>query len=431
MSFKISDVSKTEKNAQFSIDKSEVLNNYSEIVKLFQKDANLKGFRKGKVPINVVESIYSEQINEELKTRLINVHLRKLAVEQKINIVKTKDLEHGDVNKNADFKFSLNFEFIPEIKLAKYDSLVVNKEIFSVKKKDVDDAINGILTNFASNEEITNRKKVKKKDIVSINFSGELDGALVKDLTRENAMVEVGNESLIPAIDTKINGMKIGEEKIFDVDYPKDFPIKEAAGVKMQCKVLVNKIFKKVTPKLDNEFLKKIGLNSKSELKERISNDLSKSYETKSEGTLRKNIGDKLISDNDFDFPNSFIEAEETRLSNEYMNRMSQQGIKIDEVDNKTKSVISESANRNVKLALIFAEIAKLENISVADEEIEAVLNSMAKAQKVSINKIKKYYEENNLLDDVRAKLTDEKVIQLLISKATIKEVKPKKSSIS
>ena len=106
---------------------------------------------------------------------------------------------------------------------------------------------------------------------------------------------------------------------------------------------------------------------------------------------------------------------------------MSQQGIKVDEVDNKTKSVISESANRNVKLALIFAEIAKVENISVADEEIENVLNSMAQAQKVSINKIKKYYEENNLLDDVRAKLTDEKVIQLLISKATIKEVKPKK----
>ena len=68
-----------------------------------------------------------------------------------------------------------------------------------------------------------------------------------------------------------------------------------------------------------------------------------------------------------------------------------------------------------------------MENISVADEEIENVLNSMAQAQKVSINKIKKSYEENNLLDDVRAKLTDEKVIQLLISKATIKEVKPKK----
>ena len=297
----------------------------------------------------------------------------------------------------------------------------------SVKKKDIDDAINSILTNFASNEEITNRKTIKKKDIVSINFSGELDGAIVKDLTRENVIVEVGNESLIPAIDTQINGMKIGAEKIFDVDYPKDFPIKEAAGAKVRCKVLINKIFKKVIPKLDNEFLKKIGLNSKNELKERISNDLSKSYETKSEGTLRKNIGDKLILDNDFDFPNSFIEAEEARLSNEYMNRMSQQGIKVDEVDNKTKSVISESANRNVKLALIFAEIAKVENISVADEEIENVLNSMAQAQKVSINKIKKYYEENNLLDDVRAKLTDEKVIQLLISKATIKEVKPKK----
>ncbi|HIC77181.1 MAG TPA: hypothetical protein EYO89_04855, partial [Candidatus Dadabacteria bacterium] len=173
-------------------------------------------------------------------------------------------------------------------------------------------------------------------------------------------------------------------------------------------------------------FLKKIGFDSKKKLRERISEDISRSYVTKSESTLRKNIGDKLISKNSFDFPSSFIEDEEKRLSNEYINRMNQQGIKIDQIDEKTKLVIAESANRNIKLALIFAEIARLEGMSVTDGEIEKVLISMANDQKVAINKIKKYYKENNLLDDVRVRITDEKVVQFLISKAKIKEIKSK-----
>jgi len=426
MSFQIDDLSKTEKNAKFNIDKSEVLKSYTEIVKLFQKDADLKGFRKGKVPENVIESIYSNQIKEELKARLINLNIRKLGLEKKINIVKTKNLEHEDLDKNSDFKFSLNFEFIPEIKLSKYDSLVVEKEIFSVKKKDIDDAISNLLVNFASNEEIKNRKKVNKKDILSINFSGELNGASIKDLTKEDATVEIGNGSLIPEIETQLSDMKIGEEKVLDVDYPKGFPIKEAAGNKIKCKIVVNKIFKRIIPKLTDEFLKKIGFDSKKKLRERISEDISRSYVTKSESTLRKNIGDKLISKNSFDFPSSFIEDEEKRLSNEYINRMNQQGIKIDQIDEKTKLVIAESANRNIKLALIFAEIARLEGMSVTDGEIEKVLISMANDQKVAINKIKKYYKENNLLDDVRVRITDEKVVQFLISKAKIKEIKSK-----
>ena len=105
---------------------------------------------------------------------------------------------------------------------------------------------------------------------------------------------------------------------------------------------------------------------------------------------------------------------------------MNQQGIKIDQIDEKTKLVIAESANRNIKLALIFAEIARLEGMSVTDGEIEKVLISMANDQKVAINKIKKYYKENNLLDDVRVRITDEKVVQFLISKAKIKEIKSK-----
>ena len=100
MGFEINDLSSTEKSAKIVIDKSEVKTNYSDVVKLFQKDADLKGFRKGKVPTNVVESMYSEQINEELRTRLINLNLRKLAADEKLNIVRTKDIKYEDINKD-------------------------------------------------------------------------------------------------------------------------------------------------------------------------------------------------------------------------------------------------------------------------------------------------------------------------------------------
>ena len=393
---------------------------------MFQKDADLKGFRKGKVPFKVVESIYADQIIEELKSRLINNNLRRLAVEEKINVVKTSNLECKDINKDSNFEFSFNFEFIPEIKLVPYKTMEVEKEVYSVKQKDIDTAIKNLLTNFASNEEVTKRKKAKKKDILSINFSGEVDGESIKDLSRDNAIIELGNDSLIPEIESHIEGMTIGEEKVFDVRYPKDFPIADAADKNVTSKVFLNKIYKKVIPKLNEEFFKKIGIESKEKLEERVSQDLDKSHEDKSEASLRKNIGDKLIKENDFEFPVSFLTDEEQRLSNEYLRRMNEQGIKITEIEQKTKDVISESALRNVKLALIFAEIAKLEQISVSEEELEEVLLSIANSQKTSVSKVKKYYKDNNLMDDVRVKLTDEKVIRFLISDAKINEVESK-----
>jgi len=283
-----------------------------------------------------------------------------------------------------------------------------------------------LLINFASNEEVVKRKKIQKKDILSINFSGQVEGVIVKDLVRENAMIELGNDSLIPDIETKIKTMTLEEEKTFDVTYPKDFPIAEAAGKVVNCTVLINKIYKKIIPKLDDDFIAKLGIESKEKLEERVASDLERSSDEKSEASLRKNIGDKLINDNKFEFPKSFLNDEEKRLESEYLGRMNEKGIKMNEVDEKTKELIKESALRNVKLALIFAEISKLENIVVGEEELEQVIASIAKSQNTQISKIKKYYKDNNLMDDVRVKLTDEKVIRFLVSEAKIKEVKPK-----
>jgi len=426
MGFEINDLSKTEKKAKIIVSKSDVNDNFADVVKLFQKDAEIKGFRKGKVPSNVVESMYLNQINEELRTRLINLNLRKLASEQKLNIVRTKDLESDEIRKDQDFSFSLTVEFIPEIKLSKYDSVEVKKEIFSVKKKDVDDAIKNLLENFATNEEIKNRKEVKDLDILEINFSGKFGDQLIKELSRDNAVISLGNKSLIPEIEKELLKMNQEEEKTFDVNYPVDFPIQSAAGKRIECNIKVNKILKRVVPKLDKEFLKRIGFESKKQLEERVKEDLTKSFDSKSESSLRKNLGDLLVSKNKLEFPDFFVKNEEERLTNEYINRMKEQGMNLDKVDGKTSELISESAKRNINLALIFAEIAKLEKISVSDEEIEEVFNSMASTQNVPIEKIKKYYQENNLVDDIRAKLADEKVIKFLISKAKIKEIKAK-----
>ena len=426
MSFKIEDLSSTEKKAIFDIDAKEVAKSFNAVVKLFQKDADLKGFRKGKVPLKVVESIYASQIDEEIKTRIINDNLRKLALEEKINIVKTSNLEFKDFNKEQNFEFSFNFEFIPEIKLSEYKSMEVEKEIFSIEQKDIDKAIENLLINFATNEEVPKRKKIQKKDILSINFSGKVEDKIIKDLVRENALIELGNDSLIPDIEAEIKNMTLGEEKNFDVTYPSEFPIAEAAGKIVNCTVIINKIYKKVIPELDHDFMKKLGIESKEMLEERVASDLERSCNEKSEGSLRRNIGDKLISDNNFEFPKSFLTDEEKRLENEYLARMNEKGIKTEEVDSKTKGVIKESAERNVKLALIFAEISKVENILVDDNEIEQVIASIAKSQNTQISKVKKYYKDNNLMDDVKVKLTDEKVIRFLVSEAKIKEVKPK-----
>ena len=188
----------------------------------------------------------------------------------------------------------------------------------------------------------------------------------------------------------------------------------------------INKILKKVIPKIDQNFLEKIGFKNEDDFDKRISEDLNASLEQKSQSSLRKNLFDKLIDQNEFDFPQSFVDDEKIRLMQDYKNKMAQQGIKIEDLDDKTLKVIDDSAFRNVKIALIFAEISKLENIFAEDKEVGEYLAAFASSQKVPVNKVLKYYKDNNLLNDVKVKLTDEKVIQFLMSKAKINEVKPK-----
>ena len=188
----------------------------------------------------------------------------------------------------------------------------------------------------------------------------------------------------------------------------------------------INKILKKVIPKIDQNFLEKIGFKNEDDFDKRISEDLNASLEQKSQSSLRKNLFDKLIDQNEFDFPKSFVDDEKIRLMQDYKNKMAQQGIKVEDLDDKTLKVIDDSAFRNVKIALIFAEISKLENIFAEDKEVGEYLAAFASSQKVPVNKVLKYYKDNNLLNDVKVKLTDEKVIQFLMSKAKINEVKPK-----
>ena len=239
-----------------------------------------------------------------------------------------------------------------------------------------------VLNNFAQNEEVESKRKIKKKDFVDIDFTGSFDGKEIEKLNRKNAIVEIGNETLIPEIEKEILTLKKGEESSFEVLYPKDFPIAEAAAKKIKCKLRVNKILKKVVPKVDDAFLEKIGFKTEEDFDKRISDDLTGSFEQQAQSSLRKNLFDKLIEDNEFDFPNSFVDDEKKRLEADYKSKMAQQGVTVDELDKKTTDVINDSAFRNVKIALIFAEISKIENISIEDKEVGDYLAAFASSQK-------------------------------------------------
>jgi len=426
MSFEIIDISKTEKQAKFNINEKEVSDGFMEVAKLYQKDADEKGFRKGKVPLNIIESKYSKQILEELKSRLINLYVNKLSVENNLNVVRTSKLKDEGISKSADFKFEINVEIIPEFKLKDYKEISIEKEVFKLTKKQISEAKSNVMNNFATNEEILKRKKLKKGDLADINFSGFIEGQEIEKLKRQNAIVEIGNGSLIPEIENEIINTEKNKEVEFFVTYPKDFPIEEAASKKVKCLFYINKILKKVIPKIDQDFLEKIGFKTEDDFDKRISEDLNASLEQKSQSSIRKNLFDKLIDQNEFDFPQSFVNDEKIRLMQDYKNKMAQQGIKVEDLDDKTLKVIDDSAFRNVKIALIFAEISKLENIFAEDKEVGEYLAAFASSQKVPVDKVLKYYKDNNLLNDVKVKLTDEKVIQFLISNAKINEVKPK-----
>ncbi len=423
MKVNVEDLSSTRKRVDVVIPIEDVRSVRNKVFQEIKKSAKIKGFRPGKAPDGVVESMYKSEILSEAAARLVQSTLEDALKEASVSPVSRPEVAPSEaVSTDKDFTYSATFDVLPNIELMEYKGIPLKKEVKEVTDSDVEYAIEQLRNHKAEVKPYEKEKGVEKSDVAIVDFQGYLEGKLIEDLNRKDMQFLVGEGKMLPEFEENLLGMKKGEEKKFDVKYDEDFQIREVAGKEVNFKLTVKDILQRELPVIDDELAKGAGLKTLSELKEKIKDDLSRQVEHQSLTKMKSDLLDLIVERNEIEVPLSLVKEEESRMTQQIIKNMGQRGVKSQPIDEATQSMVQERALRNVKASMILGAISRKEGISVSEDDINENLSAVADSYNVPTEQVREAYERNNMLEGLEVNLAEQKVIDFLIKNADVEE---------
>jgi trigger factor len=430
MKVNVETLSSTERKLDVFLQPELVKEKLEEVFKEFQKSAKVRGFRPGKVPRRVIESIYGKQIFNEVSSRLVSDSFQEALQEASVTPVSRPNLTKDELETDKEFHYSAVFEIIPDFEVDDYIGIELKREKIEVEDDEVSMVLDRLRNRSAEAKPIETDREAAKGDFVIIDYEGTLEGKALEDLKKSDVQFLVGEGQLIPEFEEAIIGLKKGEVKKFDVSYGEEFQVREAAGKTVNFELRLKDILDRILPDLDDEFAKDLGEENLESFKKKIREDLEKRHQADSTSKLRTNLTNKLIENKAFDIPNSLVEEESMRLKREFLFNLQRQGLRVPKLDEKAEKSITERAIANVKSSIVLGAIAEKEGIDVTGGEVDRRLSEISKSFEVPYEQVREAYQSNSMLDGLRASIREEKVVDFLIEKAKIEEVLGEKNQI-
>ncbi len=383
------------------VEEKELIKYREKAIKKISESLDVQGFRKGHIPTDVViKTVGEESISQETQYTAISASYKK-ALEE--NDLFPLDQPQIKVEKDSPLTFIITIEVKPEIDLGKYRDIKISVKEEKITKKEIDDVLKQLQEQFPEFNEV--KRKCKKGDKVNIDFAGfTLKDEPVANTEAKGQELELGSKQFIPGFEEEIEGMKAGEEKTFEITFPKDYNAKEMAGNKYKFKIKLNNVKEKVLPEINEVFIEK--LLGKKESVDFLKKDIEKNLEIKKYNDNRikaeEELLDKLSSKIKIEVPEILTKDEsDTMIDNIKMGGL-QQGYpweKYLEAMKKTeediRKEIKDEAEKRVKYRLIIQEIIQKEELSSDEKEVESrAKHSFSHLKPEQKDKIKKAYEK-------------------------------------
>ncbi len=426
----IEELSSVKKKLSFEIPWDEVKNELDTVYRDIGKKAKIKGFRAGKIPRKVLENYFKEQAENETINNIVNRFYWQALEEKRIVALSRPDIDQEGLKENSDFSFSASFETEPEFEPQGYKGMELEKEIFKVTENDMDKRINELKQMFATMEEVKDDRHAVKGDFVIMDFAGNLDGELPKELKADNYFLEIGSQRFISGFEEQLIGMRKEEEKSIKVVFPKDYHDKKFADKEVTFDVTIKNIKEKKLPEFDENFIKNF---DKYDSLEDLKNDVRKSLEEESQRLSEMNLHNKITEilrkENDFEVPPSLIERQIFYMMADTQRRMISAGM-----DEKTATELSfkmhdkfkDEAVKTVKTFLLIKKIAQKESWGLEEGYIEKHIQELALKYGRDHELLKKTYENKENRNNLEVELVQKKVFDFIEQSANIKVIEKK-----
>ena len=398
--------------------------------KAYQKQKsriNVPGFRKGKVPRQLIEKMYGPEIfYDDAANALIPEAYSKAYDESGLEIVSQPKIDVTQIEKGKPFIFTAEVATKPEVELGEYKGIEVPKYSNRVTQKEIDAKLEEEQLKNARTITVEGRP-VQDKDEVVLDFEGFVDGVAFEGGKAENYDLEIGSNSFIPGFEDQVIGTKIDEEKDINVKFPEEYFSKELAGKDATFKVKVHAIKKKELPKLDDEFAKEASeFDTLKELKASIKERLEKENEEKQKYETEEAVVKAVTENIKVEVPSGMIETEVENMIKDIETRLSYQGIKFDQylqmlgkTMEEMKKEYEPQAEEAVKTRLMLEAVIKAEKIEANIEEIDEKIKEMAKNYGKENDEA--FLQNENVRNYIEEGIKSEKAVDFLVKNAKMK----------
>ncbi len=399
-----------------------------------KKSISVPGFRKGKVPQNMIEKMYGAEIFYEDAANIMMQDTYPEAYDQSgLEIVSQPTVEIAQLEKGKDFIYTATVAVKPEVKLGKYKGVAVTKIDTKVKVADVNEAIKAELERGARLVEKTT--KAANGDTATIDFEGFVDGVAFEGGKGENYDLELGSGTFIPGFEDQLVGHKAGEDVDVEVTFPENYQADDLAGKAATFKCHIHTVKGKDVPKLDDEWVaNSTEFETVDEYKASVKERLEKQKADEAKKTQQDEAIAKIVEDSEMEIPDAMVDYQVDDMINSFANNMAQQGLSIQQYMQFTgmtmeafRDQVRPDALERTQSSLVLEAIAKAENIQATDEDVDAKVAEMAAMYGMEADQLKNLVGENER-ESMKKDIAIEKALDLIMDnvKATAKKAAKK-----
>ncbi|GAB3048055.1 trigger factor [Acinetobacter apis] len=390
------------------------------------KTAKINGFRKGKIPLNVVRREYGAGIYQEVVNDIIRDTVFEAIQQEKINAVGMPNIEKVENTEDA-LVYEATVEVYPEVEVKAFDGLEVERQISEIKDKDVDQMIENLRK---QRQTWVNTKGMAKKDMqVTFDFEGSIDGEIFDGGSAQDYKLVLGAGQMIPGFEDGIIGMKSGEEKVIDVTFPEDYQAENLAGKAAQFKITLKQVEKAKLPEVDAEFLEIFGL-AEGEGVDKLKADVRKNMEREVKNGLRNQVKaatfDALVAANEIEVPNAMVAQEIDRQRQQMIQQFTQQfgaqGANAFDASMLPDDLFKEQATRSVKLGVLVSTVLANAKLEVDQARVDAYIDEMSTSYEDPAEVIEYFKNDQQQRSQIEAVILEDQVVDYILASAKVTE---------
>ncbi|MEH6726698.1 MAG: trigger factor [Hyphomicrobiales bacterium] len=390
----------------------------------------LKGFRKGKVPVahlrqmygkSIMSDILQEELNQSSQ-KAISERSEKPAMQPKIELPEDQGAAEKILSGEADLAYKISYEIVPAIEDLDYSKLAIERPVVDVSEAEIDERLQEIGESNRPYE--TKTGAAEDKDRLTIAYLGKMNGEPFEGGQDDNAMLVLGSGQFIPGFEEQLIGAKAGDEKTIKVKFPDDYQAEMLKGQDAEFDVTVRDVAAPGDVVLDDAFATRLGLESLEKLREAVRQQVEGQYGGVTRQKVKRQLLDQLDDMHTFELPPTLVEQEFENIWRQVTHDIEQHGKSFEDEDTteeEARADYQKIAERRVRLGLVLAEIGDNNKVQITDEELQRALIEQIRQFPGQEQQAFDYYRNNpDAMASLRAPLFEEKVVDYLLELATV-----------